>query len=70
MNEAGGNTMNNVKSTRLSKGLTQKQLAEQCNISLSQVKRIENGNVNQIKIGTIAKLSDVLNTPISVLFNV
>ncbi len=62
--------MNNVKVTRMFRGMTQKQLAEKCNISVSQVKRIENGNANQVKISTIVRMADALNTPVSVLFNV
>ncbi len=62
--------MNNVKAVRMSKGMTQKQLAEECNISVSQVQRIENGNAGQVKISTLVRMADVLHTPISALFNV
>jgi transcriptional regulator with XRE-family HTH domain len=52
-----------IKSLRLSKGLTQQELADQCNISLRTIQRIENGDVKP-SLYSLKKLSEVLEVDV------
>ena len=49
-----------LKEYRLKKGYTLEQLAELCEISWSNLYRIENGKLNQAKFETIKKIIKIL----------
>lgn len=53
----------NVKNYRTKKGLTQKNLAWDCNTDESSIRRIENGQVNTT-ISSLKRIADILETPI------
>lgn len=57
-----------VRNLRTSKKLSQEELANLAEIPLSQVGRIERGEVN-VTISTIYALANALENPISELFN-
>jgi transcriptional regulator with XRE-family HTH domain len=56
-----------LRLTRLAKGFTQEQLANELGIEISQISRIERGLINT-SIITLYKISKILNTEISELF--
>ena len=53
-----------IKTARLNKGLTQKQLGELCNMADSAIRRYELGNANP-KIETLRRIADALGVPLS-----
>ena len=53
-----------IKSSRLSKGLTQKQLGQLCGMADSAIRRYELGGANP-KIETLQKIANALNIDIS-----
>ena len=57
----------NLRLTRLAKGFTQEQLANELGIEISQISRIERGVINT-SITTLYSISKVLNVDISELF--
>lgn len=57
----------NLRLTRLEKGLTQEQLANELGIEISQISRIERGVINT-SITTLYSISKVLNVNVSELF--
>ncbi len=60
---------NNIKATRLQLTLTQEQLAERSDISISYIKQIEGGkDYKNISLTVMLKLSKALNTSIANLF--
>lgn len=56
-----------LRQVRIEKGLSQQWLALEADIPKNQVGRIERGEINTT-IGTLYKLSEALNIPISNLF--
>lgn len=58
--------MNKLKQIRKIKGLTQKQLAEQCNISVKSIQAYEQGTrkLENANKNTIIKICEVLNCKI------
>jgi transcriptional regulator with XRE-family HTH domain len=56
-----------LRDLRVSKGLSQEQLANEAEIPLSQVGRIERGEINPT-LSTISALAKALNTHIQELF--
>lgn len=56
-----------VKRYRKEKGWTQSVLAEQADISLDMISRLERGTIGP-SMETIATLSEVLDVPVAVLF--
>lgn len=61
---------NNVKNIRKSKNLTQEELAEISDLSISYVKQIESSkDYKNLTLTTMLKISKALNTTISNLFN-
>lgn len=58
----------NIKQIRKQRNLTQKQLADQIEISRSYLSDIENGNKNP-SIKTVKKLADSLGLSVTDLFN-
>lgn len=57
----------NLRLTRLAKGFTQEQLANELGVEISQISRIERGVINT-SISTLYSISKVLNIEISELF--
>ncbi len=58
--------MNNLKKIRISKGMTQEQLADACGVGQSVVSQWESGFCNP-KVETLRKLATVLNCTIDEL---
>jgi transcriptional regulator with XRE-family HTH domain len=60
---------NNIKAIRLQLNLTQEQLAERSDISISYIKQIESGkDYKNISLTVLLKLSKALDTSIANLF--
>ena len=57
----------NLRLTRLAKGFTQEQLANELGVEISQISRIERGVINT-SVTTLYSISKVLNVDISELF--
>jgi len=57
--------MNNLKAKRLSKKLTQKQLAQKTGLSQSYINELENGRKSNPSATVIFKLADALDVPVS-----
>lgn len=55
-----------IRSTRKSRGMTQKQLGELCGINEANIRKYELGNQNP-KIETLSKIAKALNVPIATL---
>ena len=49
-----------IKELRISKGISQQELAAACNFEKSNMSRIENGGSN-ITVGTLLKISQAIN---------
>ena len=58
---------NKLRITRLAKGFTQEQLANELGIEISQISRIERGVINT-SVTTLYSISKVLNVDVSELF--
>lgn len=58
----------NVKIKRIIKGLSQKKLAELVGTSNVTIVKIEKGDIESIKFGTLKKIAKVLNSTIEELF--
>lgn len=56
-----------LRLTRLAKGFTQEQLANELGVEISQISRIERGVINT-SITTLYGISKILNVSISELF--
>ena len=57
----------NVKKYRKKQGLTQKNLAWDCNTDESAIRRIENGQINTT-ISSLKRIADILEIPIISFF--
>ena len=57
-----------IKAVRISKGMTQKQVAEKCQMADSAIRKYESGKVNP-KPKTIQRIADALGVPASDLFD-
>lgn len=57
-----------LRLTRLAKGFTQEQLANELGVEISQISRIERGVINT-SVTTLYAISKVLNVSISDLFD-
>ncbi len=60
--------VNNFKLKRLSKCLSQKELANLSNVSINTISKLENGKVNTTQLGLIKRVSFVLDCTIDELF--
>lgn len=60
--------INNFKLKRLSKCLSQKELANLSNVSINTISKLENGKVNTTQLGLIKRVSIVLDCTIDELF--
>lgn len=57
-----------IKNLRIAKGMKQKTMADKLNIKTSTYSNYENGH-REPKLGTIKKISEILNTPVSVILD-
>jgi len=60
----------NVKRLRLEKGLTQQDLAFECDMDKSTVSNIERFNLDNITIGTLVKMCLILECNLIELFKI
>lgn len=60
--------VNNFKLKRLSKCLSQRELANLSNVSINTISKLENGKVNTTQLGLIKRVSIVLDCTIDELF--
>jgi len=51
---------NRLKAARIQKGLTQKELAEKCELALNTIRNLEQNNNEAPNGNTVVKLSNVL----------
>ncbi len=58
----------NVKIKRIIKKLTQKELAQLVGTSNVTIVKIEKGNIDNVKFGTLKKVAEVLETTVQELF--
>ena len=58
----------NLKLARIKAGLTQKQLAALVGTSNVTILKIEKGNVDGVRLGTLKAIAKVLNSSIQELF--
>lgn len=58
----------NVKLTRIKQRLTQKQLADMIKVSSVTIVKIEKGDIDNVKFGTLKKLAIALNSSVQELF--
>lgn len=58
----------NVKIKRIMKELTQKELAAMIGTSHVTISKIEKGNIDNVKFGTLKKIAKVLNSTFTELF--
>lgn len=57
-----------VKIARIKNGLTQKQLREKSNTSLNTIVALEKGRIDGVRVGTLKKIANALDSTISELF--
>lgn len=57
-----------VKIKRIIQGLSQKKLAELVGVSNVTIVKIEKGNIDNVKFGTLKKIAEVLETTVQELF--
>ncbi len=57
-----------VKLLRISKHITQKELAKMVGISHVTLARVEKDDIDQIRVGTLKKIAKVLGTTVHELF--
>lgn len=58
----------NVKIKRIMKGLSQKELAKLAGTSNVTLIKIEKGNIDNVKLGTLKKIAEALGTTVIELF--
>lgn len=56
-----------VKSYRLNKGITQKELSTRTGIPLVTIKRIECNSIKEHRLSTLSKLADGINVNVMIL---
>ena len=54
----------NINLARIKAGLTQKKLAELVGTSNVTILKMEKGNINSVKFGTLKKISEILGVPL------
>ena len=57
-----------VKLLRISKHITQKELAKMIGISHVTLARVEKDDIDQIRVGTLKKIAKAFNTTVQELF--
>ena len=58
----------NTKLKRISMGLTQTDLSKKSNVGMNTIVKIEKGDIDSIKVGTLKKIATALNANIEELF--
>ena len=58
----------NLKLKRISRNLTQKQLRDKANVGLNTIVQLEKGNIDGIRVGTLKKIAEALNSTVQELF--
>ena len=58
----------NTKLKRISLGLTQTDLSKKSNVGMNTIVKIEKGDIDSIKVGTLKKIATALNANIEELF--
>jgi transcriptional regulator with XRE-family HTH domain len=58
----------NIRKIRLNRSLSQEMLANDANIPINQIGRIERGEINT-SLGTLHKIANALEVPIVYLFS-
>lgn len=61
-------TGDKIRKIRLEKGLTQKQLAEKCNMYESQIRKYETGKANP-KLETMTRVATALEVDVSAIYS-
>lgn len=58
----------NMKLKRVKLGMTQLELKEKANVSLSSIIALERGNIDGVRVKTIRKIAKALNSTVQELF--
>lgn len=58
----------NLKLTRISQGLTQEQLRQRAKVGLSTIVKLERGDIDGIRVGTLKKIASALGKDVVELF--
>lgn len=58
----------NLKLKRISMGLTQEQLRKRAKVGLNRIVALEKGKIDGVRVGTLKKIADALNTTVVELF--
>lgn len=58
----------NLKLKRISMGLTQEQLRKRDKVGLNTIVALEKGKIDGVRVGTLKKIADALNTTVVELF--
>lgn len=58
----------NLKLKRISMGLTQEQLRKRAKVGLNTIVALEKGKIDGVRVGTLKKIADALNTTVVELF--
>lgn len=58
----------NLKIERVKRSWSQNDLSKLSGVSRSIISQIENGNIDNIKFGTLKRLAEVLNSTVEELF--
>lgn len=58
----------NAKLTRIKLGLTQRDITQQTGLSSATIVKIEKGDIDNIKFGTLKSIAAALNSTIEELF--
>lgn len=58
----------NLKLKRISMGVTQEQLRKRAKVGLNTIVALEKGKIDGVRVGTLKKIADALNTTVVELF--
>ena len=58
----------NLKLKRISMRLTQEQLRKRAKVGLNTIVALEKGKIDGVRVGTLKKIADALNTTVVELF--
>lgn len=58
----------NLKLKRISMGLTQEQLRKRAKVGLNTIVALEKGKIDGVRVGTLKKIANALNTTVVELF--
>lgn len=67
--DIGDRIASRILQLRLSKGLTQEQLAERADIDASVISRIERGSRTNLRLNTLSKIVDALDIDYEIMFS-